>query len=195
MEYTDARIWKFVDKALYLKQEPGSGLKSGLTTDITIRRFGPNDLGSVMEINRTCLPENYSSSFFLEVHAKFPEGFLVAVNSDQVIAYIMCRVERGFSETSRFRFVRKGHVISIAVLPEYRRKGIGSELVRQAEKSLIEKESEECFLEVRASNKAAQELYNALEFRETRKIPFYYQNGEEAIVMTKTLVQIPSSRD
>jgi len=170
-------------------------LKLGLTTDITIRRFEPNDLGSVMEINRTCLPENYSSSFFLEVHAKFPEGFLVAVNANKVVAYIMCRMERGFSETSRFRFVRKGHVISIAVLPEHRRKGIGSELVRQVEMSLIEKESEECFLEVRASNNSAQELYSALEFKKTRTIPFYYQNGEDAIVMTKTLVQMPSSPD
>ena len=167
-------------------------MELGLTTDFMIRRFESNDLDGVMDINRTCLPENYSGSFFLEVHAKFPEGFLVAVNQDKVVGYIMCRMERGFSETSRFRFVRKGHMISVAVLPQHRGKGIGSELVRQAEATLIEKEAEEFFLEVRISNKSAQDLYSTLGFKQTRTIPFYYHNGEDATVMTKTLIQTRS---
>jgi ribosomal-protein-alanine N-acetyltransferase len=152
-----------------------------------VRRFEEKDLGSVMEINRTCLPENYSASFFLDVYAKFPEAFLVAVNGDMVVAYIMCRLERGFSEVSKFRFVKKGHIISVAVLPEHRRKGIASELIRQAEKSLVEREAEEYFLEVRVSNKSAQDLYKALDFMEARTISFYYYNGEDAVVMSKAL--------
>lgn len=152
-----------------------------------IRRFEQSDLDAVMGINATCLPENYSASFFLDVCAKFPEGFIVVVNDNKVVGYIMCRLERGFSEISRFKFVKKGHVISIAVLPEYRRKGMAMELVRGAMRSLVEKESEECFLEVRVSNKSAQELYSKLGFRETRTIPFYYHNGEDAVVMIKPL--------
>jgi len=152
-----------------------------------IRRFEPKDLENVMEINRTCLPENYSSSFFLDIYAKCPEGFLVALNDDQVVGYIMCRLERGFSEISRFRLAKKGHVVSVAIVPEHRRKGIATELAKEAMKGLIEKEAEECFLEVRISNRPALELYKRLGFQETRSIPFYYQNGEGAIVMSKVL--------
>ncbi len=152
-----------------------------------VRRFEEKDLDSVMEINKTCLPENYSASFFLDVHAKLSEAFLVAVNGDSVVAYIMCRLERSFPEVSKFRFVKKGHIISIAVLPEHRRKGIASELIRRAEKSLLEREAEEYFLEVRVSNKSAQDLYKALGFMEARTIPFYYHNGEDAMVMSKAL--------
>jgi len=156
-------------------------------TDFMIRRFEQKDLENVIEINRTCLPENYSASFFLEVSEKCPEGFLVALNGDRVVGYIMCRLERGFSETSRFKLAKKGHIVSIAVLPEHRRKGIATELVRSAMKGLVEKKAEECFLEVRISNRPAQELYRKLGFEETRSIPFYYQNGEGAVVMSKAL--------
>ncbi len=99
----------------------------------------------------------------------------------------MCRLERGFSEASRFHFARKGHVVSVAVLPEHRRRGVASELVEEATQSFIEKNAEECFLEVRMSNRPAIELYKKLGFQETRQIPFYYQNGESAIVMSKAL--------
>jgi len=157
-------------------------------TEIMIRRFEQKDLESVMEINRICLPENYSASFFLEISEKCPEGFLVALNSDRVVGYIMCRLERGFSEISRFRFAKKGHIVSVAVLPEHRRKGIATELVRKATKGLVEKEADECFLEVRISNRPAQELYRKLGFEETRSVPFYYQNGEGATVMSKALL-------
>ena len=152
-----------------------------------IRKFEQGDLDTIMAINAACLPENYSASFFLDVYARFPEGFLVVVNDNRVVGYIMCRLERGFSEMSKFRFVKKGHVISVAVLPEHRRRRMATELVKEAMKSLAEKESEECFLEVRVSNKSAQELYRKLGFRETRSISFYYHNGEDAVVMSKPL--------
>ncbi len=155
--------------------------------EFVIRRFEQKDLGSIMEINRTCLPENYSASFFLDIHMKCPEGFLVALKGDQVVGYIMCRLERSFSEISRFRLAKKGHIVSIAVLPEHRRKGLATRLVSEATKGLIDREAEECFLEVRISNRPAQELYKRLGFQESRRIPFYYHNGEGATVMSKAL--------
>jgi ribosomal-protein-alanine N-acetyltransferase len=175
------------DKVLYFNTEKRIRPNLDERPSFIIRRFEQSDLDAVMAINATCLPENYSASFFLDVCAKFPEGFLVAINDNRVVGYIMCRLERGFSETSRFRFMKKGHVISIAVLPEYRRKGMAKGLVNEAMRSLAERGSEECFLEVRVSNKSAQELYSKLGFKETRTIPFYYHNGEDAVVMSRPL--------
>ncbi|MEM3173505.1 MAG: ribosomal-protein-alanine N-acetyltransferase RimI, partial [Candidatus Bathyarchaeia archaeon] len=63
----------------------------------TIRKFRLEDLDQVMYINRTCLPENYSTHFFIDLYKSFPETFIVAEKDDQVVGYIMCRIESGFS--------------------------------------------------------------------------------------------------
>ena len=44
----------------------------------TLRKFAPNDLQLVMQINRVCLPENYTDFFFVDLHQRFPETFIVA---------------------------------------------------------------------------------------------------------------------
>src|SRR5260370_34078425 len=105
----------------------GSG--SLMETPYLLRPFRPDDLSAVVEINRVCLPENYSAYFFMEVYKSCPEAFLVAERDNKVVGYIMCRLEFGFSDLRRFRMVRKGHVVSVAVMPEVRRRVIGRELV------------------------------------------------------------------
>ena len=49
-----------------------------LMKDIRLRLFNEKDLDEVVEINRTCLPENYVPYFFMEIYYKCPEGFWVA---------------------------------------------------------------------------------------------------------------------
>ncbi|TMI24336.1 GNAT family N-acetyltransferase [Candidatus Bathyarchaeota archaeon] len=110
--------------------------ESLLEAPYLLRPFRPDDLSSVVEINRVCLPENYSAYFFMEVFKSCPEAFIVAERESRVVGYIMCRLEFGFSDVRRFRMVRKGHIVSVAVLPEYRRQGIGRELVTSATKAL-----------------------------------------------------------
>jgi len=130
-----------------------------LETPHLLRPFRPEDLSAVIEINRVCLPENYSPYFFMEVYKSCPEAFIVAEVNRQVVGYIMCRLEFGFSDVRRFRMVRKGHIVSVAVMPEYRRQGIGRELVVTSLKALELHGAEECFLEVRTANEEAVALY------------------------------------
>src|SRR2546430_12890626 len=120
-----------------------------------LRPFNPHDSSAFIEINRVCLPENYSPYFFMEVFKNCPEAFIVAETSAKVAGYIMCRVEFGFSDTRRFRMARKGHIVSVAGLPEYRRQGIGRELVEAALRALAGNGAEECFLEVETANQEA----------------------------------------
>ncbi len=63
----------------------------------TIRKFVPDDLQNVMQINRVCLPENYTDFFFVDLHQRFPEAFIVAEENGKVAGYIMCRIEVGLS--------------------------------------------------------------------------------------------------
>ena len=156
-----------------------------MQTAFTIRRFEPTDLKQVMEINRICLPENYSSGFFMSIFERFPETFVVAEDGD-VVGYAMCRVEHRFGYRL-FGGTKKGHLISIAVLPNFRRRGIASTLMRDVMKSLVGYSCGDLFLEVRVSNVGAVRLYKKLGFTVERKIRHYYADGEDAYVMGRRL--------
>jgi len=152
-----------------------------------LRPFRPDDLSAVIEINRVCLPENYSPYFFMEVYKTCPEAFIVAEIDRKVEGYIMCRLEFGFSDVRRFRMVKKGHIVSVAVLPDYRRHGIGRELVNGSLKALELHGAEECFLEVRAVNAEAVALYKQMGFDTVRTATHYYHDGADAYVMSAKL--------
>lgn len=104
-----------------------------------------------------------------------------------VVGYIMCRIEHGFSNLRRLRFAKKGHIISVAVMPEHRNQGIGHSLVEQALGSLARLSTDECYLEVRVSNDLAINLYKKMGFEITRTVPRYYYDGSDAHVMTKVI--------
>ena len=101
-----------------------------IAENITVRIFQTSDLNDVVNINLQCLPENYNHSFYLMIYYRFPKTFLVAASGDKIVGYIMCRIERGFSEFRRFNLTKKGHIVSVAILPNYRRKGFGKALIR-----------------------------------------------------------------
>ncbi|MDH7477860.1 MAG: ribosomal protein S18-alanine N-acetyltransferase [Candidatus Bathyarchaeota archaeon] len=152
-----------------------------------LRKFTMNDLQTVMHINRVCLPENYTDYFFIELHQRFPETFIVAEENGEVVGYIMCRIELGLSNFGFSGLLKKGHIVSVAVLHQYRRKGIGKALVTQALENMRIYNAKQCFLEVRVTNTPAIELYKKLGFEITRTIHGYYSDGEDAYVMTRKL--------
>ncbi|NWF86412.1 ribosomal protein S18-alanine N-acetyltransferase [Candidatus Bathyarchaeota archaeon] len=145
------------------------------------------DLQSVMHINRVCLPENYSDYFFVDLYQRHPETFIVAEQDSEVIGYIMCRIETGLSNFGFSGLIRKGHVVSVAVLPQYRRKGVGEALIKEVMNGMLKYNAKQCFLEVRVTNTDAISLYKKLGFEITRTIHGYYADGEDAYVMSKKL--------
>lgn len=153
----------------------------------TLRKFNPDDLQSVMQINRVCLPENYTDFFFVDLHQRFPETFIVAEEDGKIAGYIMCRIEVGLSNFGLGGLIRKGHVVSIAVLPQSRRKGIASALIKRALEGMEYYKAKQGFLEVRVTNEAGISLYKKLGFEITRTVNGYYSDGEDAYVMTKRL--------
>ncbi len=88
----------------------------------TLRKFVPDDLQNVMQINRVCLPENYTDFFFIDLHQRFPETFIVAEENGEMAGYIMCRIEVGLSNYGFGGLIQKGHVVSIAVMPNHQAK-------------------------------------------------------------------------
>ena len=151
--------------------------------DCVIRRCDPSDLIPVMEINMKTLPEHYSDYFYESLLSELPEAFLVAEIDGRAIGYIMCKTEYGFSNFKKLGFVKKGHVVSIAVIEQQRKKGIGKALVEESLNGVKIKKCDELYLEVRCSNTEGVRLYEKLGFIIRQRLKAYYRDGEDSFLM------------
>ena len=151
--------------------------------DCILRRCELGDIIPVMEINLRTLPEHYSDYFYESLLEELPEAFIVAEISSKIVGYIMCKIEHGFSNFKKLGFVKKGHIVSIAVIDEHRRKGFGSAIVDEAVKGVKTIQCSELYLEVRCSNNDAVRLYETLGFFIIHRLKSYYRDGEDAYLM------------
>ena len=148
-----------------------------------LRRSELGDIIPVIEINLKTLPEHYSDYFYESLLEELPEAFIVAEISGKIVGYIMCKMEHGFSNFKKLGFVKKGHVVSVAVVDEHRGKGFGSVLVNEAINGVKIRQCSELYLEVRCSNNDAVRLYEKLGFSTIQRLKAYYRDGEDAYVM------------
>lgn len=153
----------------------------------SIRRADVSDIVSVMEINLKTLPEHYSDYFYEAILAEMPEAFLVAEIHGKIVGYIMCKIEHGFSNFKRLGFVKKGHMVSVAVLDEHRKGGVGRALVEESIKGVDMRGCDEFYLEVRCSNNVAVKLYEHLGFEIRQRLGAYYKDGEDAYLMSREM--------
>jgi len=90
-------------------------------------------------------------------------------------------------------FVDDVHIATIATHPDFRRQGIGQKLLIHTLRYTSGEGAVSSFLEVRESNLAAQELYRKFGYENTgRRKRYYKDNGEDAILMTLSPLNIES---
>jgi [ribosomal protein S18]-alanine N-acetyltransferase len=148
----------------------------------TIRPLSYADLPQVIAIERRTFTTPWSLAMFVLELSKSSGLCLAAADENgELLGYLIC---------SRFDTV--WHLMNVAVDPAQRRRGVGSALLEQ----MIERAGpdEEYTLEVRPSNEQAIMLYERLGFRAAGRRPRYYRdNGEDALIMWRTLETITES--
>ena len=82
----------------------------------------------------------------------------------------------------------EGHIITIDVLPETRRSGIGSSLLHAAEDRLRKAGVVVVELETAVDNATAIQFYKRKDYYVEKTIPGYYSNHLDALVMRKDLL-------
>ena len=101
--------------------------------------------------------------------------WVVAVDGDTVAGYVGSQSVMGEAD-----------MMNLAVLPAYRRCGVGKALVSELITKLAEKEVSSLTLEVRASNEPAIRLYADLGFVQVGRRPNYYSSPkEDALILRK----------
>ena len=78
-------------------------------------------------------------------------------------------------------------ILTVAVLPAYRRQGIAKEFMRQIEAYAVERQASAMMLEVELSNESAIKLYESLGYMKISVRMDYYGPGKDAHVMRKEL--------
>ena len=81
-----------------------------------------------------------------------------------------------------------GHIITIDVLPEVRRSGVGSQLLQCAEERLRADGCTQVHLETAVDNAAALAFYKRHGYYVFKTVPRYYSNGVDAFVLKKDLL-------
>ena len=133
-----------------------------------IRPLQAADFDELLQIEAQAFPKSqYDRGELWVLYLKYPQTFLITL-SDQIDGYIVFRPD--------------GHIISMAVTPERRRRGVGTSLVKKA---IDHCRGKSLRLEVRVSNVGAQKFYQSLGFILIGRIDRYYQDGEDALVMER----------
>src|SRR5215204_3959727 len=81
-----------------------------------------------------------------------------------------------------------GHITTLGVAPEHRRRGIAQRMLLKVEEGFRRRGVRITRLEVRSVNSGAQDLYQKLGFAVTQRLPRYYSNGGDGLLMIKSLV-------
>jgi len=95
---------------------------------LTIRRETPKDIDSIRYVNEQAFGQKEEAEIIDKLRKRDVVTLsLVAVQADQIVGHILFSPVSVESEYSSFEAIT---LAPMAVLPEYQRKGIGSQLVR-----------------------------------------------------------------
>jgi ribosomal-protein-alanine N-acetyltransferase len=145
---------------------------------LIIRRMREADLPAVQQIDQSSFSMPWPGrAFQFELNSNPAARCWVAELDGEVAAMLVL-----------WMIVDEAHIATLATREDHRRQGIGAKLLAEALELALQEGAVRAFLEVRAGNQAAQEMYRGLGFVEDgRRNRYYRDNGEDAILMSVNL--------
>ena len=150
---------------------------------VDIRQASRADLLAVYRIEKAVFPQPWPFTSFEQFVGE--PGFLVAMREGAVVGYAVSDVTPNHGRDI-------GHLKDIAVHPNAQGEGIGRALLERVLLTLSVEGAHVVKLEVRETNDPAQSLYDDIGFEPVRRVPSYYDDGEDAYVM---VLDVPSWRE
>jgi ribosomal-protein-alanine N-acetyltransferase len=145
-----------------------------------IRPLTISHLDECWRLDQRCFVdgEAYSRETF-EYLLTAPEAvaYRAATTSGSMVGFVIGLVEPDHT----------GHITTVGVSPEHRRRQLAKRLMAEVEKGFKQRQVRIVRLEVRSLNIPAQKLYQRLGYSVTQRLPKYYSNGGDGLLMLKSL--------
>ncbi len=142
-----------------------------------IVKMQPEHVAAVAEMERQCFSDPWSEKSVASELDNPLSLWLIAEADGVVAGYVGSQTVLDSSD-----------MMNLAVSQDFRRQGIGEQLVNSLTEALAEKGVKTLLLEVRISNEPAKQLYQKLGFEIVGKRPRYYEKPrEDALILRKEL--------
>ncbi|KAI3389557.1 hypothetical protein SNEBB_005252 [Seison nebaliae] len=171
---------------------------------------GENILNEIMHLIDEALSEPYTIYTYRYFIRNWPDACIVAYSADDISSVIPLSKEKSFRSYIPFDDKEKfeklenkriigvivckgselesndvsGYIAMLTVINEFRKKGIGSNLIKCAISQLIKDGCLEIKLEAETSNEKAIRLYTNLGFLINERLPNYYCHGQDAFALS-----------
>jgi peptide alpha-N-acetyltransferase len=155
-----------------------------------------SQLPAIMSMMESALSEPYSVYTYRYFIVGWPELCFLAMDTETntCVGSVVCRLEPHVPRVPIFPptlledgetadmhdQTMRGYIAMLAVLPQYRKSGIGSKLVCRAMEEMKSRACEEVVLETEVTNGGALRLYEGLGFVREKRLHRYYLNGGDA---------------
>ena len=146
--------------------------------NIALRNNTPEDFDALYEIDQLCYEEEVAySKRELRAYLRFRGSECVVAAVDGKIAGFCISARQG----------DRGYIVTLDVLPQFRRLYVGTALLQEIERRLAENGVREAALETATDNEAAVSFWKKHGYRSRGVREGYYPNGRDAFAMTKFL--------
>lgn len=134
------------------------------------------DIDEILKIERSSFPDPWSRSMFEREIGTNNFYTLREKDTKYLLAYF-----------GWWQVLEELHILNLAVVPEYRRQGLGSFILEYILKEARKRQCKKVLLEVRAGNTPARNLYSKYGLLTIGQRKNYYANGEDALLLEKQL--------
>lgn len=151
---------------------PASGAQA--VTQVCVVPMRRRHLRGVMAIEQRTNPRPWSLGLFMgELRMPTSRHYVVALHGHEVVGYCGLMVTAG-----------EGHITNVAVHPDHRRMAIATRMMSSTMHHAVSSRLDGVTLEVRMSNRGAQELYRRFGFVPGGVRRNYYREvNEDALIM------------
>ena len=145
-----------------------------------MRPLALSDLNELYQLDMRC---------FIDGEAYERETFRFLLNNPKAISR---QIRSDYEEMAAFGIGvigenGIGHITTVGVAPEYRRRGLARLILHEIERSFAARSVATIRLEVRINNQAAQQLYEQIGYVIIQRMGKYYSNGDDGYLMVKSL--------
>lgn len=156
---------------------------------IRIRPFRKSDFQTLWSIDQICFdPQLAYSRLELAFYMRRPGSFTLVAEAagteePRIVGFVVAELGRAKHG------IKAGHIITIDVVPEARRSGVGAALLEAAERQLADGGASSVVLETAVNNATALRFYKQKGYFVEKTAPGYYSNQLDALVMRKELLK------